>query len=286
MIDSRAGRVLDEGNRSMLDDDEWEWVEEHACGGFDHLLIATSLPWLLSPAMHHLEAWNERVCGGAWGSVAARAGEKVRQGLDLEHWGAFNESFERLAEIQRSVGAGERGEPPASDRHALGRRAPRLPQPRGLPARRRACAARSTRRCARRCATRWTPGSASVINFMVTRPALALTRALSRAAGVPDPSVRWRMCDGGPWFDNQVGTLHVRGRELTVELEKTVADGGRRRAARDGAGAPGRLEQLRPLHRVRAEALAHVVDRRVEHLRVVAVQRQLELLAAVRGRRS
>ena len=42
--------------------------------------------------------------------------------------------------------------------------------------------------------------------------------------------MRWRMCDGGPWFDNQVGTLHVRGRELTVELEKTVArdDGGAR----------------------------------------------------------
>ena len=65
MIDSRAGRVLDEGERSMLDDAEWEWVEQHAQGGFDHLLIATSLPWLLSPAMHHLEAWNEKVCGGA-----------------------------------------------------------------------------------------------------------------------------------------------------------------------------------------------------------------------------
>ncbi len=134
MIDSRAGRVLDEGNRSMLDDEEWKWVEEHACGGFDHLLIATSLPWLLSPAMHHLEAWNERVCGGAWGSAAARAGEKVRQELDLEHWGAFNESFERLAEIQRSVGAGERGEAPASDPHAVGRRPSRISQPRGLPA--------------------------------------------------------------------------------------------------------------------------------------------------------
>ena len=114
MIDSRAGRVLDEGNRSMLDDAEWDWVEEHACGGFDHLLIATSLPWLLSPAMHYLEAWNEKVCGGAWGPLAAKHGEKVRQALDLEHWGAFRESFDRLAEIQRSVGAGERGEPPAA----------------------------------------------------------------------------------------------------------------------------------------------------------------------------
>ena len=32
MIDSRAGRVLDPGERSMVDDDEWEWIEEHAHG--------------------------------------------------------------------------------------------------------------------------------------------------------------------------------------------------------------------------------------------------------------
>ena len=49
VIDSRCGRQLEEGNRSMLDDDEWQWVEDHATGGFDHLLIATSLPWLLGP---------------------------------------------------------------------------------------------------------------------------------------------------------------------------------------------------------------------------------------------
>ena len=39
---------------------------------------------------------------------------------------------------------------------------------------------------------------------------------------MPNPSIRWRMVDGGPWFDNQVGTLHIKGRELTVELERTV----------------------------------------------------------------
>ena len=67
VIDSRCGRVLEEGSRSMLDEDEWQWVDDHATGGFDHLLIATSLPWLLAPAMHHLEAWNEAVCGGRLG---------------------------------------------------------------------------------------------------------------------------------------------------------------------------------------------------------------------------
>jgi hypothetical protein len=91
VIDSRAGRVLEEGHRSMLDEEEWRWVEQQAAGDFDHLLLATSVPLLLSPAMHELEAWNEAVCGGAWGSGAARLGEKLRQGLDLEHWAAFGE---------------------------------------------------------------------------------------------------------------------------------------------------------------------------------------------------
>ncbi len=114
VIDSRAGRVLEEGKRSMLDDEEWEWVHEHATGGFDHLLVATSLPWLLGRGMHYLEAWSEAVAGGAWGGVAAGAAENLRQAADMEHWAAFQESFMRLRELFREVGTGERGEPPAS----------------------------------------------------------------------------------------------------------------------------------------------------------------------------
>ena len=47
MVDSRAGRVLDPGERSMVDEDEWQWIEEQARGDCDHLLIGTSLPLLL-----------------------------------------------------------------------------------------------------------------------------------------------------------------------------------------------------------------------------------------------
>ena len=32
MVDSRAGRVLDPGDRSMVDPDEWQWITEHAHG--------------------------------------------------------------------------------------------------------------------------------------------------------------------------------------------------------------------------------------------------------------
>src|SRR4051794_164603 len=63
MVDSRAGRVLDEQHRQMLDDDEFTWVEaamRRACDeDVEHLVIGTSLPWLLPPAIHHLERWNE-----------------------------------------------------------------------------------------------------------------------------------------------------------------------------------------------------------------------------------
>src|SRR5829696_5378585 len=116
MMDSRAGRVLDEGKRSMLDDDEWSWIEEKATGDYDHLLFGTSLPFLLGPGLHHLEAWNEAVCGGAWGRPAAKLGEYIRQLLDLEHWSAFHESFAGLAKLLRAVASGERsnGKPPAS----------------------------------------------------------------------------------------------------------------------------------------------------------------------------
>src|SRR5829696_1845500 len=84
MMDSRAGRVLDEGKRSMLDDDEWSWIEEKATGDYDHLLFGTSLPVLLSPGLHHLEAASEAVCEGVWGRPAARLGESIRQLLDFE----------------------------------------------------------------------------------------------------------------------------------------------------------------------------------------------------------
>ena len=55
------------------------------------------------------------MAGGAWGpAVRARSAERLRQAVDLEHWAAFQESFARLAELLRSVGAGERGRAPAS----------------------------------------------------------------------------------------------------------------------------------------------------------------------------
>jgi PhoD-like phosphatase len=224
VIDSRAGRIVEEGRRSMVDDSEWDWIAEHATGGFDHLLIATSLPFLLGRGMHWLEAWSEAVCAGAWGDAAAHVGEKVRQAVDLEHWGSFRDSFARLAELQRSVAAGERGRAPASivtlsgDVHHAYLCEVAFPKGSGT----RSAVWQAV------CSPFRNPLDGSeraAVRLGCSRPFEAVTRAAARAAGVPDPPIRWRMADGGPWFDNQVGLLEVYKRRLDVRIESPRRDG-------------------------------------------------------------
>jgi PhoD-like phosphatase len=221
VIEDRAGRVLEEDRRAIVDDEEWDWIVEHAQGDFDHLLLATTDPFLLAPAMHYLEAWNERVCDGAWGAASAKAGEKLRRALDLDHWGAFGESFGRLAGLIEEVGAGRRGEPPASIvllsgdvHHAY------LAEV----AFRRGSAVRSAVYQAV-CSPFRNPLDARerrTIEASLTRPVLELTRMLASAAGAPEPPLRWRFAEG-PCFDNQVATIRLDGRAAAMKLEKTVA---------------------------------------------------------------
>jgi hypothetical protein len=66
VIDSRSGRVLEDGRRLMVSEADWRWVTESVSGDWEHVVLATSLPLLLPPGIHALEAWNEAVCDGAW----------------------------------------------------------------------------------------------------------------------------------------------------------------------------------------------------------------------------
>ena len=77
VFDSREGRVLGHGPRRMADDTEWERVVGRATGDFDHLLLVDSLPFLLVPAFHHLEAWNEAVCARRVGRMGEGAGREA-----------------------------------------------------------------------------------------------------------------------------------------------------------------------------------------------------------------
>jgi hypothetical protein len=221
VIDSRAGRVLEEGSRSMLDDSEWKWVEEHFTGDFDHLLVATSLPWLLGRGMHYAEAWSEAVAGGAWGKAFAPLGERLRQAVDMEHWAAFQESFARLTELLRSVAAGERGPAPASvvvlsgDVHHAYLCEVAF----------RADAGVRSHVFQAVCSPYRNPleeRERRVIRLGMSRPFALVARALAAAAGVDDPDVRWRMVGDGPWFDNQVATLRIDGRAIEMRLDKAV----------------------------------------------------------------
>jgi hypothetical protein len=221
VIDSRAGRVLEEGRRSMVDEAEWAWIEEQATGGFDHLLIASSLPWLLGLGMHYVEAWSEAVAGGAWGRRLSGLGERARRTADLEHWAAFQGSFARLGELQRSVGAGERGEPPAAIvtlsgdvHHAYLCEVAFRPEA-GV----RSAVWQAV------CSPYRNPLNSRerrVIRTGMSRPFAAVARMVALRAGVKDPGIRWRLTEGGPWFDNQVASLLIDGREMWMRLDKAV----------------------------------------------------------------
>jgi hypothetical protein len=234
VIDSRCGRVLEGARREMVDDDEWAWIEEQASGDFDHLLLASSLPFALAPAIHDLEAWNEAVTAGAWGRLAARAGEAVRQAIDLEHWAAFNDSFDRLAALIEAVSAGRRGAAPGSvvvlsgDVHHTYLAELSFPGQDGAhsPAWQAVCSPlrnplpRSQRAAHRRA---------------FRRPAQALTSWLARRARVEPEAVEWRVVEG-PRFDNHLGELELQGRRAGLRVERAVTP--------DGGDGDPRLEPL------------------------------------------
>jgi hypothetical protein len=219
VLDSRAGRVLDGGRRSMVDEDEWRWIERNVTGGFDHLLLATTVPYLLAPGMHHLEAWNERVCSGAWGRGAAQLGERIRQGLDLEHWAAFGESFRRLGSLVEAVGAGRQGDAPASilalsgDVHHAYLAEVAFRSAAGV----RSAVYQATCSPIRNPLDR---RERRLMLFAASRPARALARALARLVGVEDPPIRWRLT-ARPTFDNQIALLDLDGRRAHLRIQRT-----------------------------------------------------------------
>ena len=111
VIDSRCGRVLTEGRRSMVSDREFSWIERQVeDGDFDHLIIGTSLPWLLPRALHDIESFDEALCRGVRGRLLASFGEHLRRAVDLEHWAAFRASFDRLARLCRTIATGGPGD--------------------------------------------------------------------------------------------------------------------------------------------------------------------------------
>jgi PhoD-like phosphatase len=217
VVDSRGGRLLG-GRREMVDDEEWRWIEERASEPCEHLVLGTSLPFLLPRGADGLQRWDERVCAGGWGRLAARVGERIRRALDLEHWAAFGASFAKLERLLGDVAAGRRGAPPATvvvlsgDVHYS--YLARVERAGGAPIYQATCSPlRNPLERKLRLAGR----------LVASRVGTAIGVALQRLAGVADPAFRWRLTHG-PWFDNVVGTLELEGRRALVRIEKTVRE--------------------------------------------------------------
>ncbi|MFF0699378.1 alkaline phosphatase D family protein [Streptomyces tendae] len=250
MVDSRAARVLEEDRRTMLDPAEAAWLREQifdgrgrgsggqgdngggsengggdgdvGLGAYDHLLIGTSLPWLLPHLVHDLEAWNAAMCGGERGARWARLGERIRRGADLEHWSAFPSSFDALGDLIAEAGTGP-GAPAtvsvlSGDVHHAYVAEPSWPG--------RAPDARVAQLT---CSPVHNSVPLSIrlgFRFGWSAPARALGRRIARHGRCTPPAVSWRRT-GGPWFGNQIMTLTLRGRSARLRLEQA-------RAHRDG----------------------------------------------------
>ena len=245
MVDSRAARVLEEDRRTMLDPGEAAWLREQIMdgrgdtdgpatgsgtvageedagagrGAYDHLLIGTSLPWLLPHLVHDVEAWNSAICGGERGARWARLGERIRRGADLEHWSAFPSSFEALGDLIAEAGTGP-GAPAtvsvlSGDVHHAYVAEPSWPG--------RAPDARVAQLT---CSPVHNSVPLSIrlgFRFGWSAPARALGRRIARHGRCAPPTVSWRRT-GGPWFGNQIMTLTLRGRSARLSLVQARAN--------------------------------------------------------------
>jgi hypothetical protein len=240
VLDNRCSRVLDPSDRAMLPPGEWGWFTDQATGDYDHLVVASSLPWLLPPGIHHLEAWSERYIATARPARAAAA-EKIRRAVDLEHWAAFRRSFEDMGALFARIGSGRRRD--GDDRVGAG---PAYAAPASINVLSGDVHHSYVARVHFEGVDVLTPvhqlTCSPVHNQVpaVARPLMSLgwwrfpsslTRALARSAGVPRSVVRWRKL-AGPYYGNAISSLDLRGREAEITIEGTTRDGDLRRVAR------------------------------------------------------
>jgi hypothetical protein len=221
MIDSRGGRVLREDRRSMVDAEEWAWIEDMATGGFDHLLIGTSLPLLLGPGMHHFQSWDERLCSGAWGERATRWAERFRRSQDLDHWASFHDSFAAMVSLISDVASGKRGDPPSTvlvlsgDVHHGYLAETMLDN--GAESRIYQAVCSPLRNAL--------PKEKSFLQANAWTYPVALTgRFLARLVRIPEEPLSWRMTHDAAFFDNQISTLEFDDRSATITFERAVLD--------------------------------------------------------------
>jgi hypothetical protein len=224
VIDSRCGRILADGERSMVSAAEFDWIEQQTEGDYDHLLVGTSLPWLLPRALHDIESWNEQLASGARGPRMARWAEKMRRAADLEHWAAFRKSFDRLAQLFGDVARGERpgqSRPPATvcalsgDVHHAYVAEAVYPHPTTSHVYQLTCSPLHN----------YVPPAIDVgFRLSWSRAAERATRfVLGRVSKLPPMIIDWRE-RSRPQFGNQIATLRLSGRSARLVVERAKAE--------------------------------------------------------------
>ena len=207
----------------MIDEEEWNWIVNHSVGQFDHIIIASTLPVFMPHGIHYLQAWNEALCAGRWGKNMAALSERLRRAVDLEHWPAFNRSFERLCYWLRQIGKGAGDGPaPASilllggDVHCA------YVSEVDLRTSDRACGVFQLTCSPFR--NPLSPKERRIVRATASRASAIVFSALSRLAGVAAPSAEWHRLRRET-FDNSIGELVLIEREASVRIRRSPREG-------------------------------------------------------------
>jgi phosphodiesterase/alkaline phosphatase D-like protein len=244
MMDSRNGRILDSGERMMIGEREFAWLEAQAADGIehvDHLVLGSSVPWLMPPVLSDLQTVNEISADRpGWRGVPA---EKLRQAADLEHWPAFVKSFLRLTTMIRRAATHPEG-----------------------PATVTVLSGDVHHSYAAKAALDGVDDDAAAIHQLVcspvhnyvpsyVKPAFKLgwsrrlapvMRRWARRHGSPELTVSWTNT-AGPVFGNTIATLSLSGRQAEVLFEQPDASAALREVARIPLG--GRRPTVSPVAR-------------------------------------
>ena len=163
------------------------------------------------------------MAGGAWGGLAARGGGEDPPGRRPGALGGLQRLVRRgWPSSSASVGAGERGAPPASivvlsgDVHHAYLFEVGFPRATGVRTSVWQAVCSPYRNPLDKKERRVDPAGAC-------RDRRRGPRVRSR--GWPGSAIRpigWRMVGDGPWFDNQVATLTIDGRRMEMRLDKAV----------------------------------------------------------------
>ena len=216
-IDTRAGRELEPGRRRIIDDGEWEWVTERATGDFEHLLLASSVPFVLPPALHYAETWVEAIADGAWGTQAARAAEWVRRKGVMDQWASFRHSFDRLGALLEEIAGGERGSPPTTvvmlsgDVHHCYLAEIDFQNEAKPESAVWQCVSSAYRK-------ELEPREKRVMRIANSRSLEIAARTIARLTGTAETRLRWRLLDR-PGYENQLGTLSLAQGSARIRVE-------------------------------------------------------------------